>query len=580
MRKVDEVAAREPADGRVGFAGAAERALKTGRNRLVLAGALFALAYLVIGVRLVDVMLVKEGIEPRFAQVVAGHAQLGRRDVVDRNGVLLATNLPTASLYADPRKVFDAEAAATKLARVLPGVSRAELLSKLNSDRGFVWIKRNLTPRRQVAINRLGLPGVAFQREERRVYPLGALFAHVVGFVDIDNRGLSGVERAFDDELRGSLRGPRASLRLSLDTRFQHVLRDELMRGMTEFAAAGAAGIVLDVANGEVLAMASLPDFGPNRPDARGGADQFNRVTLGAYEMGSTFKVFTTAMALDSGAVTLSDSYDVSEPLRVARFVIRDYKPEKGWLTVPEIFVRSSNIGAAKMALAVGTEAQREFLARLGLLRAANIELPEVVTPIVPLPWRKINTMTIAYGHGVAVSPLQLAAATAAVVGGGVFQPPTILKRAPGEPILGWRAISPQTSRQMRELLRLVVVHGTGKKASVPGYLVGGKTGTAEKVGPEGYREKALVSSFVAVFPSDAPRYVVFVMFDEPRGNEATFNYATGGWTATPVAGRIIARLGPIAGIAPIAPVDDAGGEAKRGSLVEIAYQEGLGVAF
>ena len=577
MRRAGEVAAGERGDGRVGPDGAADRALKTGRNRLVLASALFALAYLVVGIRLVDVTLVNEGFEPRFARAVAGHAQLGRRDIVDRHGVLLATNLPTASLFADPRKVLDVEEAATKLAQMLPGVSRAELLSKLTSQRGFVWIKRNLTPRQQVAINRLGLPGVAFQREERRVYPLGPLFAHVVGFSDIDNRGLSGVEKAFDDELRGPLPGASEPLRLSLDTRIQYVLRDELVRGMAEFGAAGAAGVVLDAISGEVVAMVSLPDFSPNRPDARDGAARFNRATLGAYEMGSTFKVFTIAMALDSGVVTLRDGYDVSNPIRAARFVINDYRPVKGWLSVPEVFVYSSNIGAAKMALDIGTATQREFLARLGLLRPASIELPEVVTPIVPSPWREINTMTIGYGHGVAVSPLQLTAAVAAVVGGGVFRPPTIVKRESGEPPQGWRAITPQTSRKMRALLRLAVVRGSGRKASVPGYLVGGKTGTAEKVGREGYLRKALVSSFVAAFPIDAPRYVVFVMFDEPHGTEATFNYATGGWTAAPVAGRLIARIGPIAGIA---PVDEAGGDAKLDPLVKIAHREGVGVAF
>ena len=553
---------------RVTLEGAADRALKTGRNRLLFTGALFVLAYLVVAARLVDLTVVRDGLEPRLADrtAPAAGARLDRNDIIDRNGVLLATNLPTASVYANPRLVLDADEAVAKLAAVLPGVGRAALEAKLKSDRHFVWIKRNLTPRQQAAVNRLGLPGVAFQRGDLRVYPLGRMFAHVLGFVDIDNRGIAGVEEAFDDALRAD-RGGAETLRLSLDARFQHVLREELTHGMTTFRADGAAGLIVDADNGEVLALASLPDFDPNDPRDRTGAARFNRATLGAYEMGSTFKLLTVAMALDAGVVTMTDGYDASEPLRVARFVIRDYKPKNRWLSVPEIIVYSSNIGAAKMAQDVGTEAQRDFLSRLGLLRAADIELPEVATPLAPSPWREINTMTIGFGHGLAVSPLQLATAVGAVVNGGVFHPATLRLRAPGAE-LGWRVMSSRTSAQMRKLMRLVVVEGTGRKAAVPGYLVGGKTGTAEKAGVGGYQRNALLSSFVAAFPMAAPRYVVVVLFDEPKGTAETFNYATGGWTAAPAVGRIIARIGPMAGIAR-AETDDA--DEARGLLIEIA---------
>ncbi len=563
----------------VAFDGIASRALKTGRHRLLLIAVLFVFANLVVGLRLIDVTVIGEGFEPRLARTAADvrKAQFQRADVFDRNGVLLATNLPTASLSADPAKLLDAAEAAAKLATVLPDLDRAALERRLNTPRRFIWIKRNLTPAQQVAVNRLGLPGVAFHREERRVYPLGRTFAHVVGFVDIDNRGIAGIEKTFDEELRGVREGPAEPVYLSVDARFQHVLREELARGVQTFRAAGAAGVILDAATGEVLAMASLPDFDPNNPSERDGEARFNRASLGAYEMGSTFKVFTVAMALDAGVVTPRDGYDVSEPIRVARFVIRDYKPRNRWLSVPEIFVYSSNIGAAKMALDVGTERQRAFLSRAGLLDPASVELPEVVTPLVPSPWREINTMTIAYGHGVAVSPLQLTAAVAGIVNGGVFHPSTLVKRRPGDPSLGWRVVTPHTSKLLRGLMRLVVAEGTGKKAAVPGYLVGGKTGTAEKTGARGYRREALVSSFVAAFPIDDPRYVVLVLYDEPKGNAATFNYATGGWTAAPTVARIIARVGPMAGI----PAADAeGGEAARGLLVEIAGQEGPGVAF
>lgn len=559
-------------------AGTVDHALKVGRNRLALAGALFAVAFMVVGLRLVGVTLFNDGFEPRLAVAApTKHAQFGRRDIVDRNGMLLATSLPTASLYADPGRVLDADEAATKLAAALPDVSRDELLSKLTSARRFVWIKRNLTPRQQMAVIRLGLPGIAFQHGERRVYPLGPLLSHVVGYTDIDSNGLAGVEMSFDDGLRSSSQGGGEPLQLSIDARFQYVVRDVLTKGMATFGALGAAGIVLDAANGEVLAMVSLPDFDPNRLDDGDSEARFNRASLGAYEMGSTFKLFTLAMALDSGAVTMQGGYDVSKPIHVARFVIRDYKPEKGRLSVPDIFIKSSNIGAAKIALDVGAEKQRDYLSRLGLLRPADIELPEIATPMLPAQWREVNTMTIAYGHGVAVSPLQLTAAAAATINGGLFHPPTIVKRPADEPTLGWRVISERTSRQLRALMHLVVARGTGKKAAVPGYLVGGKTGSAEKPGVSGYRRRALLSSFVAAFPINAPRYVVFVMYDEPHGTKDTFNYATGGWTAAPAVGRIIARIGPIAGIAPLSGEADA---KDRRMLVALAGKEEQGVAF
>ncbi|MFP6741995.1 MAG: penicillin-binding protein 2 [Alphaproteobacteria bacterium] len=566
-------------DDTVSLDGTVNRALKTGRHRLTFTAVLFVLACAVIIGRLVDLTVISGGFEPRYADTtpVSRHSQFDRRDIVDRNGVVLATNLPTASVYADPRKVLDAAEAAAKLAAVLPELGRAQLEAKLASERHFVWIKRNRTPRQQAAINRLGIPGVGFQREDRRVYPLGRMFAHVLGFADIDNQGIAGIEASFDESLRVVRDGDEDALRLSLDTRFQHVLREELAHGIATFSALGAAGVILDVTSGEVLAMASLPDFDPNDPKGRGGEASFNRATLGAYEMGSTFKLLTAAMALDYGVATMTDAYDASEPLRVARFTIRDYKPKNRWLTIPEIIVYSSNIGAAKLALDVGADGQRDFLSRLGLLNPADIELPEVATPLAPSPWGEISTMTIGFGHGVAVSPLQLASAIAAVVNGGVFHSPTLLVRDPADPDPGRRVVSPTTSAQIRALMRLVVVEGTGKKAAVPGYLVGGKTGTAEKPGSGGYQRKALISSFVAAFPMDAPRYVIIAMFDEPQGIAETFNYATGGWVAAPVVGRIIARIGPMAGI-PMSERDDI--DATHELLIQINQRKDEGVAF
>ena len=536
--------------------GAAKLAIETGRTRLLITAMVFAVGFLVIGLRLTVVSLLVDGYEPRLAgrQATSGLAT-GRADIVDRNGVVLATTLPTASLYANPRKIADAEAVAKRLNAVLPELSTAEVRAKLDTDRAFVWLKRNLTPRQHYQVNRLGIPGLSFQREEARVYPHGALAAHVVGYTDVDNRGLAGMEQAFDEVLRGSTR----PLELSLDLRVQHVLTQELAAAMASFRAIGAAGLVLDTASGEIIAMASLPTFDPADPAAAPDDARFNRASLGVYEMGSVFKVFTTAMALDGDVVGLRDGYDVSQPIRVARFTIRDFKPKKRWLSVPEIFIYSSNIGTVQMAMAAGTSRQQDFLAKLGLTRAATFELPEIGRPMLPSPWREINTMTISYGHGLAVSPLQLVSAVGAVVNGGELIPATLLRRLDGERVIGRRVMREQTSRAMRWLMRMVVQSGTGRKANAQGYLVGGKTGTADKLVGRRYVNYARVASFVAAFPMDRPRYVIFAMIDEPKGKKSTFGYATGGWVAAPVIRNVVERMAPLVGLAPRAGAETAG---------------------
>jgi cell division protein FtsI (penicillin-binding protein 3) len=528
--------------------GTTKQALEVGRTRLLVAGTVFALAFLAVGLRVVDLAVLQAGNEPRLTSTPHGdRLETTRADILDRNGVLLATSLPVASLYANPRQVSEPVEAAARLATVLADVEQASIASRLASDRGFVWIKRNLTPREQYLVNRLGIPGLYFQREERRVYPQGPLAAHIVGFADIDNRGLAGIEQSFNEVLRGG--GP---LQLSLDIRIQHILTEELNAAMTEFKGIGAAGVVMDVQSGEILALASLPTFDPNDVGKASDDARFNRATLGIYEMGSVFKIFTSAMALDRGIVTLHDGYDVTNPIRVARFTIRDFKPKHGWLSVPEIFMYSSNIGTVHMAMDAGTEAQQDFLQDLGLLRPANIELPEVGAPMVPSPWREINTMTIAYGHGVAVSPLQTAAAVSAVVNGGVRLAPTLLRRPAGQAPLGQRVISEEVSRQMRWMMRLVVQNGTGRFAEAKGYLVGGKTGTSDKQRGRGYDRNARIASFVGAFPMNDPRYVVLAMVDEPKGLKRTYGYATGGWVAAPVVGHVVERMAPLVGIEPV----------------------------
>jgi len=528
--------------------GTTKQALETGRTRLLVAAASFALAFSLIGWRLVDLGLMAEQHEPSLARsLTSDELETGRADIVDRNGIVLATTMPTASLYANPQHVRDPETAAEQLASVLPDLSPAQLRTRLASDRSFVWLQRNLTPRAQYRVNRLGIPGLYFQREQRRFYPHGALTPHVVGFTDVDNRGLAGIEQSFDDVLRASAK----PLQLSLDLRVQHVLAEELAKSMETFSAIGAAGVVMDARTGEVLAMVSLPTYDPDKPAAAPSDARFNRASLGIYEMGSVFKIFTTAMALDEGVVTLEDGYDVRQPIRVSRFTISDYHPKNRWLTVPEIFMYSSNIGTVHMAMDAGTPAQQAFLKRVGLLQPASVELAEVGEPLVPSPWREINTMTISYGHGLAVSPLQLTSAVATVINGGTEARATLLKQDPQEQADQRRIIAAATSEKMRQLMRLVVVNGTGRKADAKGYVVGGKTGTADKPVDGRYARNARIASFVGAFPMDDPRYVVFAMVDEPKPTKETFGYATGGWVAAPLAGRLVERIGPLLGVAP-----------------------------
>ncbi len=548
--------------------GDARRAIETGRTRMLVAGALFTVAFLVIAARLVAVALIQDGAEPRVAAAAPSELAVERADILDRNGVVLATSLSTASLYANPHQVTDAEEAAQRLVQVLPDLSEAELAAKLGSDHAFVWLKRNLTPRQQYAVNRLGIPGLYFQAEERRVYPQGALVAHVVGFTDIDNHGLAGIEQSFDEVLRDG----HKPVQLSIDIRLQNLLRDELTRAMTEYNGIGAAGLVMDCRTGELLAMVSLPDFDPNAVGEAPADARFNRATLGVYEMGSTFKIFNTAMALDNGIVRMTDKFDASQPIHIGRYTISDFHGQHRWLTVPEIFMYSSNIGSARMAVESGATLQKSFFERLGMFRPASIELPEVGQPHYPATWRLVNTMTIAFGHGMSVSPLHLLTGVSAIIDGGIMRPATLIRRD-GGPVGGERLISARTSKQLRDLMRLVVQAGTGTQANVPGYLVGGKTGTAEKQVGRGYAQNARIASFVAAFPMTDPRYVILAMVDEPKPNATSHGYATGGWGVAPAISRFIKRMAPLVGLPPI---DERSPEAQNELLVAVNATEPL----
>ncbi|HEX6442804.1 MAG TPA: penicillin-binding protein 2, partial [Stellaceae bacterium] len=541
--------------------------LETCRSRLVMTAALFALVFVVVALRLAEIVaFAGTGAEPHVgrARPVSTPVPV-RADILDRNGALLATTLDSPSLYADPRQILDPGEATRALSTVLPQVNAAEIQAKLGSGKSFVWLKRHLTPTQVYAVNKLGIPGFQFEHEERRVYPFSDLAAHVVGYCGIDNNGLAGIERALDGKTKS-----RQPIDLSLDARVQFILHEELAKVVSDFSAKGAAGIIMDVRTGEIVAMVSLPDFDPNHPGAMSPADAkeriFNKITLGDYEMGSAFKIFNTAMALDAGTATMTKSYDAIHDLHIGRFTISDYHGKHRMLSVPEVFMYSSNLGSARIAMEAGATRQRAFLERLGLLRSVPIEFDELSKPHYPAQWREVNVITIAYGHGIAVSPLHVATAVSAIVNGGILHRPTMLKVPAGATLPGDRVISEKTSEQMRKLMRLVVEFGTAKLAAAPGYVVGGKTGTAEKNQGGHYQEKKLLSDFVAVFPMQDPRYLVLTLVDEPHGTKQSYGYATAGWTVAPATSRIIQRIAPLLGVQ---PVDEASPAVQKALAIE-----------
>ncbi|WP_020697152.1 peptidoglycan D,D-transpeptidase FtsI family protein [Reyranella massiliensis] len=520
---------------------------ETARQRLVIASALFAVAFAAVGLRMGYVSLLRDGAEP--TQRVAargGSIQSERADIVDRNGAVLATSVPVMSAFVNPHLVIDPPDAARKIVTALPDLKYEDIREKLEADKTFFWIKRGLSPREHDRVNRLGIPGLDFQAEERRIYPQGTAAAHILGYASVDNSGLAGVERYFDQQLQSG-----ETVQLSIDLRLQRMVERELARGIHKFSAIGGTAIVMDATNGEILAMASLPTFNPNSTKTLTNEALFNRATLGVYEQGSTFKIFNTAMALDSGKVTVASVFDATSPIRIDRFTINDDHAQRRPLNVAEIFRYSSNIGSAKMAVEVmGPEGQRAFLDKIGFLRPLNTQLPELAAPLWPRHWMRINTMTIAFGHGISVTPLHLVTGSAAMVNGGILYPPSLVKRTEASD-KGRRVIQTKTSVSMRQLLRLNAVEGTGRNANLPGYEVGGKTGTAEKPGRGGYRQKALISSFVGMFPMNDPKFVILYSLDEPKGLPETGGYATAGWVAAPSVKVIVENIASLYGILP-----------------------------
>lgn len=541
-----------------------DRERQRAEGRLLVIGMVFLCAFALIGVRMGH-LASSEPAEPRAA--ASGASILAQRaDIVDRRGRILATNLTTHALYAQPPIMIDKARAARELVAIFPELDEEKLLEQFTGSRKFLWIKRNISPEQKQAVHDIGDPGLLFGPREMRLYPNGRLAAHVLGGAGFGREGVNsaevvgraGIEKVFDAELRDPGRAGEP-LQLSLDLTVQDTVERVLHGGMRLMNAKGATAILMDIHTGEIVSLASLPDFDPNerpRPLTEGDPGDsplFNRAVQGLYELGSTFKVFTTAQALEEGLVSPDTILDTQGPLRWGRFTIRDFRDYGPRLTVTDTFVKSSNIGTARMAIEIGAERQQTFLRDLGFFEPTPIELIEgpSARPLLPPRWSEISTITISYGHGLSSSPLHLAAAYASVLNGGTRVTPTLLQRE--APVVGERVVSEYTSAMLRHMMRETVVRGTASFAEVEGYPVGAKTGTADKPrSTGGYYEDKVIATFAGVFPTNAPEYVLIVTLDEPVETSGTEPRRTAGWTAVPVAAEIIRRTAPLLGLSPV----------------------------
>ena len=477
-----------------------------------------------------------------------------RGDIIDRDGQPLARTIDAWTIGLHPRRIIgDKLTIARRLAELMPDRDEAAYFAMLRSNRPFFYLRRRAAPGLVEAVNAIGEPGLAIEREPDRLYPQTTLAAHVIGYTDVDGKGVAGIEWALNDRLADA--GTRGQpVQLSISSKVQQALEHELLGAMTTFSAIGAAGVVLDIHTGEVLAMTSLPQLNPNAAGQGSVEARFNRATLGVYELGSTFKPFTVAMAMDAGVVrSMGQMYPCPKELHVGRFTITDTHPYGRACSVAEIMKESSNIGTAQIAAQLGGARQKAFLDKMGFLNRVGIELRDRGRTLTPgNNWGEIATMTVGYGHGIAVTPLHLATGYATLFNGGIYRPATLLKVDRSHaPAKGRRVFSEETSYKMRALLRLVVMQGTGKKADAPGYRIGGKTGTAEKLQGGRYTSAAVVTTFAGVFPMDEPRYVIVVMLDDPKATAETYGFHTAGWNVAPVVSRTVSRVAPMLGVRP-----------------------------
>lgn len=523
------------------------------KTRIVMTMAVFFTIYSTIAGRLVYLGMQN----PDLSGGPESRVTASRPDIVDRNGEVLATDIKTASLFAEPRRIVDADEAIERLSTVLPEIDYEQTYRKLKSGAGFVWLQRQLTPKQQADIMALGVPGLGFRTEKRRFYPSGETSSYIVGLTNIDNQGISGMEKYIDEQGLSDLQASGLAVakdlkpvKLSIDLRVQHVVRDEIAAGLERYRALGAGAVVLNIKTGEVMAMASVPDFDPNNPYNAQEKDRLNRMSAGLYEMGSTFKSFTSAMALDSGKATMNSRFDASHPIRVGHQAIHDFHGKNRVLSLPEVFLYSSNIGSAREAELVGIEGHREFLHRLGILDRMQTELPEVARPTEPKVWKQVNSFTIAFGHGVSTTPLQAAVGCAALMQGYLIEPTFLVRSEEEAMAVAKKVVSDKTVEGMRYLYTLNAEKGSARNARAPGYRVGGKTGTAEKVINGRYSKDLNFNTFVAAFPMDDPQFLVFTIADAPHPEKPGMTDVAAN-NAGVMAGNIIRRSAAMLGVKP-----------------------------
>lgn len=515
-------------------------AVSEGRIRIRIGMVAYLIVLGLVVVRLAEISLFAP---EKHVTVMPDAVNTYRADITDRQGELLATTLETYSLFAEPRRIWNPRETAQSLAAIRPELDVNDLEDKLSRDLAFVWIERGLTPKEKQKVFELGQPGLKFRTESKRVYPRGELAAHVVGFTDVDMQGVAGTEKALNDRLTQDRSPPVA---LSIDMRVQYAVTEELAASITHFKALAGAAVVLDMKSGEIISMASLPHFDPNVPGATSPESRYNHASMSTYDLGSVFKPLTMAMALEDKVADQEELFPVQKPYKVLSKWIRDDHPSDVPLNMSGVLAESSNRGTAMIAQRIGGERQQFHLRNLGLLDRVPFELAESAHPQIQNRWGEMATVTVSYGHGLAVTPLALAAAIGATLNDGLYVTPTILQRSAAHPEQIHRVFSSQVSDDLRHMMRKVVTDGTGGKADIPGFGVMGKTGTAEKPSNGGYDRKSLVTSFVAAFPHSDPRYVLIVSLDEPKPVEGTYGYATAGWNAAPTAGKVIERIGPM----------------------------------
>ncbi len=527
--------------------------------RLRLIGLAFLCVYGLIDGKLIKLGLSKEA--PAGLKAAASDAVSGARpELLDRNGGVLAQDIKTMSVFAEPRRLIDKDEAVELLTAVLPDVDASDLRKRLGSKKGFVWVKRGVTDKQQQEVFRLGLPGVGFLPENKRIYPNGPVGAHVLGFTNTDNQGIAGIEKWVDNQGLGDLKGAGFDvtpqdlkpISLSLDTKATYAVRDELMKGIARFKAAAGSAAIMDVNTGEMIAYVSLPDYDPNNPVDALKPDHINRLNVGTYEMGSTFKAISIAMALELNKVTLRSTVDARDNLRYGRFTIHDFHATHRILTVPEVFIHSSNIGTARMVMMVGVDGHKQFLRKMGQLTRLQTELPETAMPQIPAHWGELNSMTIAFGQGLNVTPLQAMMAVGALANGGYEITPTFLKRdKPDVRDESQRVIRPEVSESLRYLMRVNATLGSAKKIDIPGYFAGGKTGTADKLIHGHYSNDRVNTTFMSIVPADKPKYLFFVMMEDPQAAEGTYGYHTAAWNSGEVCGKIMERVAPLLNLPP-----------------------------